>query len=53
MAPEPLGNVKNGRFLTFAYNLNYRWNNADNMIYDHPLLPMPDSTASPKWTTRS
>lgn len=45
---EPLGNVKNGRFLTFAYNLNYRWNNADNMIYDHPLLPMPGPDGFPE-----
>lgn len=34
---EPLGNVANGRFLTFAYRLNYRWNNADNLVYDHPV----------------
>lgn len=35
---EPLGNVANGRFLTFAYRLQYRWNSADKMVYDHPLI---------------
>ena len=34
---EPLGNVKNGNFLTFAYNFSYRWNNADKLVYDHPV----------------
>ena len=31
---EPLGNPKNGNFLTFAYRANYRWNNTDKMVYD-------------------
>lgn len=35
---EPLGDVKKGNFLTFAYRLQYRWNNTDKMVYDHPLL---------------
>lgn len=35
---EPLGNVKNGNFLTFAYRFQYRWNNADKLTYDHPVL---------------
>lgn len=34
---EPLGNVKNGRFLTFSYQMRYRWNNADKLTYDHPV----------------
>ncbi len=34
---EPLGNIKNARFLIFSYNLNYRWNNADKLVYDHPV----------------
>ncbi len=34
---EPLGNVKNGNFLTVAYRLQYRWNNADKLIYDFPV----------------
>lgn len=34
---EPLGNVKNGNFLTFAYRLRYRWNNADRLTYDRPV----------------
>ncbi len=33
---EPLGDVKKGNFLTFAYNFSYRWNNADKMVYDDP-----------------
>lgn len=45
---EPLGNVKNGRFLTFAYRLQYRWNNADKLVYDHPILyPEPGTTGDP------
>lgn len=34
---EPLGNPKNGNFLTFAYSFRYRWNNADKMVYDYPV----------------
>ena len=34
---EPLGNVKKGNFLTFAYRLQYRWNNADKNVFDHPV----------------
>lgn len=31
---EPLGNVKNARFLTFAYRMNYYFNNADKLVYN-------------------
>ena len=34
---EPIGNVKKGNFITLAYNFRYRWNNADKMVYDHPV----------------
>ncbi len=34
---EPLGNVKNGNFLTVAYRMRLRWNNADKLTYDHPV----------------
>ena len=34
---EPLGNAKNGHFLTLAYSFSYRWNNADKLTYDHPV----------------
>ena len=30
---EPLGNVANGNFITVAYNAQYRWNNADKLVY--------------------
>ena len=30
---EPLGNPKNGNFLTLAYRAQYRWNNADKITY--------------------
>lgn len=33
---EPLGNVQNGNFLTFSYQANYRWNNADKLVYNIP-----------------
>ena len=31
---EPLGDVKNARFLTFAYSGQYKFNNADKYVYD-------------------
>lgn len=34
---EPLGNPKNGNFLTVAYRFQYRWNDADKLVYDHPV----------------
>lgn len=33
---EPLGDVKNGNYLTFSYRANYRWNNADKLVYNIP-----------------
>ncbi|MCM1449406.1 MAG: outer membrane beta-barrel protein [Clostridiales bacterium] len=42
---EPLGNVANGNFITVAYNLQYRWNDADKLVYkistDDPTSPTP------------
>ena len=35
---EPIGDVKKGNFLTFSYQARYRWNDADKMTYDHPVL---------------
>lgn len=35
---EPLGDVKKGNFLTFAYRFQYRWNDADKLTYDNPTL---------------
>ncbi|MCM1029593.1 MAG: TonB-dependent receptor [Pseudoflavonifractor sp.] len=34
---EPIGNVANGNFLEFSYNIRYRWNDADKLVYDHPI----------------
>ncbi len=31
---EPLGDIKKARFLTFAYRMNYYFNNADKLVYD-------------------
>ncbi len=31
---EPLGDVKNARFLTFAYRGDYRFSRADKLVYD-------------------
>lgn len=31
---EPLGNVKNARFLTLAYRADYRYSRADKLVYD-------------------
>lgn len=33
---EPIGNVSKGNFLTFSYRMNYRWNNADKLVYNIP-----------------
>lgn len=33
---EPLGDVAKGNFLTFSYRMNYRWNNADKLVYNIP-----------------
>lgn len=42
---EPLGNPAKGNFLTLAYRLQYRWNNSDRMVYDHPII-YPDDLAA-------
>ncbi len=34
---EPIGNVANGNFFTVAYSANYRWNNADKLVYNRPV----------------
>lgn len=34
---EPLGDARNGNFLTLAYNFSYRWNDADKLTYDRPV----------------
>lgn len=31
---EPIGNVDNGNFAVVSYRMNYRWNNADKLVYD-------------------
>lgn len=31
---EPIGDSKNGNFLTFAYGATARWNDADKLVYD-------------------
>lgn len=33
---EPIGDIKKGNYLVFAYNFSYRWNNADKLVYDRP-----------------
>lgn len=40
---EPLGDVKRGNFLTLSYQLRYRWNNSDKVVYDHPILINPET----------
>ncbi|MBQ9577374.1 MAG: TonB-dependent receptor [Muribaculaceae bacterium] len=32
---EPIGNVKNARFLEFSYRGNYRYTTSDKMVYDN------------------
>ncbi len=43
---EPLGDVSKGNFLTLAYMVRYRWNNADKLVYDHPIT-YPDPALFP------
>lgn len=33
---EPIGDVANGNYITFSYRANYRWNNADKLVYNVP-----------------
>lgn len=34
---EPIGDSSKGNFIDFAYSVNYRWNNSDRNVYDHPV----------------
>lgn len=34
---EPIGDVRNGNFLTIAYSASMRWNNADKLVYYRPV----------------
>ena len=43
---EPIGNVKNGNFITLAYRMQYRWNNTDRLTYDYPVS-FPDGWDAP------
>lgn len=36
---EPIGDVKNGNFLTASYRIQYRWNNSDKIVDYHPVIP--------------
>ncbi|MDE7142061.1 MAG: TonB-dependent receptor, partial [Muribaculaceae bacterium] len=35
---EPLGDASRGNFLTFSYNIQYRWNNADKDVSRQQIL---------------
>lgn len=49
---EPIGDPTKGNYLTFAYSAQYRWNNNDKLVYDHPLLPAgPDGIPEIDYTT--
>lgn len=43
---EPLGDPSRGNFLTVAYRFQYRWNDADKLVYDHPVS-FPDGWDGP------
>ena len=34
---EPIGNVKNGNFVTVGYGMRMSWNNADKLVYDRQV----------------
>lgn len=38
---EPVGDVKRGNFITMAYRVQYRWNNADKNVYQRSPLENP------------
>ena len=48
---EPIGDASRGNYLTFAYKMDYRWNNADKLTYSldpsdyEGYLPAPPSDA--------
>lgn len=44
---EPLGDVKNGNFLVLSYDMRYRWNDADKLIYDRYYDNPSDGTVMP------
>lgn len=55
---EPIGNVANGNFITFGYRANYRWNNADKLVYNIPedyeldILPPVGEDPDPDYSNR-
>lgn len=44
---EPLGNAKNGNFLTMAYRASYKFNNADRLTYELDPLGYDGSPGRP------
>ncbi|MDE7109917.1 MAG: outer membrane beta-barrel family protein, partial [Muribaculaceae bacterium] len=44
---EPLGDLKKGNFLNFAYRLSYQWNNADKFTYSLPSPENPEEFNPP------
>lgn len=47
---EPIGDVKNARFITISYRADYRWQNADKLVYDmlDPLYMDPNAIGDGK-----
>ena len=46
---EPLGDIKKARFLTFAYRLNYSFNNSDKLVYDNGNAGLLDNDLSSRF----
>lgn len=44
---EPLGDATRGNFLVLSYNMRYRWNDADKLIYDRYYDNPSDGTVMP------
>lgn len=44
---EPIGDASRGNYLTFAYSVNYKWNNADRLTYSLDPLLYNGTLASP------
>ncbi|MDE6645452.1 MAG: outer membrane beta-barrel protein, partial [Muribaculaceae bacterium] len=44
---EPIGDVKNGNFLTFSYHTSMRWNDSDKFVYQRDAEALSESSFWP------
>ena len=46
---EPLGNIKKALFLDIAYRAQYKFNNADKLVYDVPYVPTEEEATAARY----